>query len=85
MANNGLVSLSGQPLLSEPNLVVIKVPKHIKLNPQIISGIGKLTRCSVLVLPMDCEIVMGKIAKYELESIHTAIHAILDSLTPPTK
>lgn len=73
-----LVSASGKPLIQERKLIVIKVPRGVKINPKLILDIAKLTGCAVIEIPMDCEVMMGDLAFKELESLHHAIHAILE-------
>lgn len=75
---DGLVKPDGTPLVKEPRLIVLKQPKGIRLNQQAITQLCKMTGCDVFIVPMDCEIMMGKIALQELESIHRGIHAILE-------
>jgi len=71
-----LISPAGQPLIREPNLIVIKHPRSTHLNPNLIVGLSQATRCAVIELPMDSELMMGEIAQKELYSIHSAIHAV---------
>jgi hypothetical protein len=71
-----LVSPSGHPLIPEPNLIVLKTPRNITLNQRILSSLSNLTHCAIVQLPMDSEILMGKVAQDELRSLHSAIHAI---------
>lgn len=75
-----LVSPSGQPLIREPKLIIIKMTKEVqkKLNPKLVPTIAKMSGCDVVVLPMDSELMMGKLAMTELESMHSACHAILE-------
>lgn len=72
-----LVSPSGQPLIPEKKVVVVKVPKGTNIPPHYLGTISKLTGCGVLTLPMDAEFMMGELAVKELESLHHGIHAIL--------
>jgi len=74
----GLVDPTGKPIFTEPKLVVVKTPKGVQLPPQAIEAVAQMSGCSVVNLPMDCEIVMGELALRELKSIHHAIHAILE-------
>ena len=71
-----LVSASGQPLISEPKLIVLKRPRDIHLDPRMVQGLAVATHCSVIELPMDAELMMGELASKELDSVHHAIHHI---------
>ncbi len=72
-----LVGPQGQSLIKQPgNLVVLKVPRGLKLNPQFIAEISRLAGCPIIVLPMDSELIMGRLAHTEMMSIHEGIHAI---------
>lgn len=74
-----LINPSGKPLTRDPKLIVIKAKKDVqqRLNPNLVSQICNITGCDTIILPMDSEIMMGKLAKEELESMHSACHAIL--------
>jgi len=74
----GLVDPTGKPIFTEPKMVVIKTPREVQLPPQILEVVGKMSGCSVIILPMDCEIMMGELALKELKSVHHGIHAILE-------
>lgn len=71
---NELIGTDGRKLIKEPNLVVIhsKEPMRSSLLNQIV----QLTKSAVLCLPLTSSFMMGKVAKEDMESIHTAIHAI---------
>lgn len=73
-----LVGVSGRPLVKERKVAVVKVPKGVHIHPSIYEGISRMTGCAVLELPMDCEFMMGELAVKELESLHHAIHNILE-------
>lgn len=73
-----LVGPTGQPLIPERNIVVVKTPKGTNLHPQLLDAIGMATKCSVIQLPLDAEFMMGELAAKEVESIHHGIHAIFD-------
>lgn len=73
-----LISPSGQPLIPERKVIVIKSPRGIHIHPQLIEGLSKATGCSVINLPMDCEFMMGDLAVKELKSLHHGIHHILE-------
>lgn len=79
MSNNRheLVGPSGQPLQKEVKLIVMKLPKGVKIHPQIIGHLSKHSGCNVITLPMDSELMMGSLALNELHSTHAGIHAIL--------
>ena len=72
-----LLGPSGQPLFKEAKLIVMKLPKGVKIHPQIIGHLSKHSGCNVITLPMDSELMMGNLAVNELNSTHTGIHAIL--------
>ena len=74
----GLVDSTGKPIFTEPKMAVIKTPRGLQLPPQVMEAIGKMSGCSVINVPMDCEIMMGELAVKELESLHHGIHAILE-------
>lgn len=78
MGNDGskLVGPDGQPLSTVPPIVVVK-SRH-PLPPQLVKSIGMTTKCSVIVLPLDQDLMMGKLAMEEIEAIHGAIHDILE-------
>lgn len=73
-----LVDPSGQPLIKEPKLIILKMTAEVqkKLNPRLVPTIADMSGCDVIVLPMDSELMMGKLAMSELESMHSACHAI---------
>lgn len=73
-----LVDPSGQPLIKEPKLIILKMTKEVqkKLNPKLVPTIASMSDCDVIVLPMDSELMMGKLAAQEIESMHSACHAI---------
>jgi len=73
-----LLGPSGQPLRKEFKLIVMKLPKGVKIHPQIIGQLSKHSGCNVITLPMDSELMMGNLALQELNSTHTGIHAILN-------
>jgi hypothetical protein len=72
-----LVGPQGQPLIREPNLIVIKADDPRQLNQQFIMGIAKATRCFVVVLPMSSELLKGSAAAKELAHVHNSIHAVM--------
>jgi len=74
----GIVGPTGKPIFTEPKLAVIKTPRGVQLSPQAIEAVGQMSGCSVINVPMDCEILMGELALKELESLHHGIHAILE-------
>ena len=75
-----LVDAQGNLIFEEPKLIVLKQPRGVNINPGVVKGLGEMTNCAVIVLPMDSELMMGELARKELDSIHTAIHLILESL-----
>ena len=74
-----LIDPSGKPLIKEPKLIVIKTPKDSPMPKQLIMEISKVTKCIVVSIPMDSELMMGNVAMKELDSVHSAIHAIKES------
>ena len=78
MANNHskLVGPNGQPVTSEPPIIVIK--SRNPLPQQLLQHIGMATKSSVIVLPLEADLMMGKLAMEEIEAIHKSIHNILE-------
>jgi len=78
MANNGarILGPDGTPLTTQPSIVVVK--SRNPLPPQLIQNIGIVTKSSVIVLPLEIDLMMGKLAMEEIEAIHGAIHNILE-------
>jgi len=71
-----LFDAEGHPISStEPPIIVIK-SRH-PLPPQLVQNIGMTTKCSVIVLPLEMDLMTGKLAMEEIEAIHGAIHNIL--------
>lgn len=88
MGNDGseLVGPSGQPLSTLPPIVVVKSRRP--LPKELIQAIGMTTKCSVIVLPLEMDLMMGKLAMEEIEAIHGSIHNILEigeAEEPPKK
>lgn len=73
---NKLFGPDGQPLSALPPIVVVKA-RH-PLPPELIKAIGVTTKSSVVVLPLEMDLMMGKLAMEEIEAIHGAIHKILE-------
>lgn len=65
----------GFPISTEVQVVVIK--SRLPLPPQLIQSIGVVTRSSVVVLPLEADLILGKLAEEEIEAVHKAIHDIL--------
>ena len=78
MANDGtkLLGPDGQPIDKSPSIVVVK--SRNPLPPQLIQNIGVVTKSSVIVLPLEIDLMTGKLAMEEIEAIHGAIHDILE-------
>mgnify|MGYP001592179968 CR=1 FL=1 len=76
---NKLFGADGRPISSKPaGIAVLKIPKGVPPpSPQGMQAIVAVTRCNVIIIPMDCELMMGEIAEKELKSIHIGIHQIL--------
>ncbi|MBA7605556.1 hypothetical protein ES703_12689 [subsurface metagenome] len=66
----------GHPISTQPPIVVVK-SRH-PLPQQLIQSIGMTTKCSVIVLPLEIDLMTGKLAIEEIEAIHGAIHDILE-------
>jgi len=73
---NKLVGPGGQPLSTQPPIVVIK--SRNPLPPQLVQNIGMVTKSAVIVLPLEMDLMRGKLAMEEIEAIHGAIHDILE-------
>ncbi len=73
---NELIGTDGRKLIKEPNLVVIHSKEPMRSS--LLNQIAQLTRSAVLCLPLTSTFMMGKVAKEDMESIHTAIHAITE-------
>ncbi len=65
----------GLPLTTEPPIVVVK-SRH-PLPQQLVQSIGMTTKCSVIVLPLEIDLLTGKLAREEIEAVHDALHDIL--------
>jgi len=77
--NNGdkkILGPDGLPLSTQPSIVVVK-SRH-PLPPQLVQSIGMLTKSSVIVLPLEMDLMTGKLAMEDIEAIHGAIHDILE-------
>jgi len=77
--NNGdkmILGPDGQPITTQPSIVVVK-SRH-PLPPQLVQNIGMLTKSSVIVLPLEMDLMTGKLAMEEIGAIHGAIHDILE-------
>ena len=86
MASNGnggkppqILGVDGRPASTKPRgIAVLKIPQSA--NPPTQQGMEammQITGCNLIILPMEYELVRGKIALNTLESMHTAIHEIL--------
>ena len=67
----------GKALIPEPRLIVLKQAPGVKVSPQVIQGLGQTMKCTVLVLPMDAELIMGHVARSHIDAIHSSIHQAL--------
>ena len=72
----GILGPDGQPLTTEPSIVVIK--SRNPPPPQLLQRIGMVTKSSVISLPLEMDLMTGKLAIEEIEAIHGAIHNILE-------
>ncbi len=70
-----LLGPGGLPLSTLPPIVVIKTQQP--LPRALIQAIGATTKCNVVVLPFEKDLIMGKLAMEEIEAIHGAIHKVL--------
>lgn len=77
MNNDGrILGPDGKPITTQPSIVVVK-SRH-PLPPQLVQNIGMATKSSVIVLPLEIDLMTGKLAMEEIEAIHGAIHDILE-------
>jgi len=77
MSNDGrILGPDGMPITTHPPIVVVK--SRNPLPQQLIQNIGMATKSSVIVLPLEIDLMTGKLAMEELEAIHGAIHNILE-------
>jgi hypothetical protein len=61
-----------------PGLVVLKRDQNTKpLSSEFIQQISQVTHANVIVLPMEYELMMGRLAVEEIQAVHNAIHMIL--------
>jgi len=74
MSTDELIRPDGKPLVTQPKVIVIKSERP--LNQQFLQYISQTTKCAVIELPMECELIMGRMAVKSIDSIHTGIHAI---------
>ena len=72
---NRLVDPAGKPLVKEPRFIVIKT-EH-PLNPQFVETISQATGCSVVCLPMNVELLKGKIAVEQFTAMHQEVHKVM--------
>ena len=76
--SSNLVGPTGKPLRSR-GIVVLKIPRTASpITKQGIEAIIAVTRCNLIILPMEYELLLGEIAGKELEAIHRAIHSIIE-------
>ena len=79
MANNRLVAPDGTPLIQEPRLVVLKVTKTAGPIPrELRQQLSQATGCPIAVIPMDSDILMGRMAAEEMQVCHKGCHKFLD-------
>lgn len=78
MSNNKdkLLGPDGLPLTTQPSIVVVK--SRNPLPSQLIQNIGMVTKSSVVVLPLEMDLMTDKLAMEEIEAVHKAIHDILE-------
>lgn len=72
-----LVSPGGKPLITEPNLIVVKAVRGAELPPNLLQMLHQATGCAVALVPFNCEIVKGNVAEDELRMMHTLVHELL--------
>lgn len=76
-----LTSISGKPLVpptTQPiGLIVIKQSDGSPIQHSTVQALSAITKCNVVVIPMDAELHYAKSAKAELEKIHKHIHVLL--------
>jgi hypothetical protein len=75
---NNFVGLDGKPLRTKAaGLIVIKSTVEASNGLlQTLPGIAKVTGCDVIVLPMNCELLLGRLAIREIKATHKQIHEI---------
>jgi len=78
--SNGLFGPSGKPVNTGPKgLVVLKVYNANRgaPPPQLLQAIGQMLNSHVIILPTETELLLGRIAKEEVERLHESIHRLL--------
>jgi hypothetical protein len=73
-----LINSSGKPLINEPKLIVLKSTRNSRISHELIVALAKNMQAMVVQLPMDSELIMGRLAEQELQSVHKACHAYND-------
>ena len=78
---SNIVGPGGQPLHSKPiGIAVLKIPLGSPYpGPQQLKGMCQVINCSIIILPMEHELMMGKFATETLISVHEAIHKIVEA------
>ena len=76
--NQQLVNAQGIPIHTNSKIVVLKYPPGTQVPQQLVQLISKATGCSIIVLPMDAELMMGRVALDGIISTHVGIHAVLN-------
>ena len=71
-----LIDPQGKPLIREPRIIVVKVPHGVHLPEQVLQFIAKASQGAVVELPFTSEILSGKLAQAELDSVHHICHLI---------
>ena len=66
--------------MEEPRMAIIKIPREV--NPSFVEwvaiGLRKAIGGPVLIIPMNCEVLVGKSAKTESDHLHKFIHQMLN-------
>ena len=73
---DGVVGQKGTPLIREPRITVIKVPAGVHLPQQFLATIAKATQGGVVEIPFTSELLSGKLALAEIDSIHHICHIV---------
>ncbi len=77
---NKLFSIDGRNIMPNKRpvgFVVLKVPKDRPVPQKLLQMISQVTKCDVLIIPPEYELMTGEIAEKEINAIHEAIHAIV--------
>jgi hypothetical protein len=68
---------TGKPIKPQPKIIVVKAPPEVNISGNLMGALTKTTGCIVVRLPMDAELLTGRVAKEYIEAIHMSIHQAL--------